>query len=366
MIDAILAHLKALVAFDTRNPPRAIAAEGGIAAYLRDALIGFRVTVTDHGAGAVAVHAVRGKPKRVFNFHVDTVPVAEGWSRDPFALAVADGRAYGLGACDIKGAAAAMLVAANRTKGDLALLFSSDEEANDPRCLHAFLRESHGYEAAIVAEPTKGEAVLAHRGIVSAHIRFAGIAGHASEPRAMQDNAIHRAVRWSTHALAHARALDTHRFGELSGFRFNLGKIEGGIKGNVIAPSCDLRFGFRPLPSQSVDDLVALFRAIAPPSELQSFEEMFRGPPLPAGRGDAASAQLESARALATRLGLPIGPAVDFWTEASLFSEAGLTSIVFGPGDIAQAHGADEWVALDALERVARHYQRIIDEDQTD
>ena len=57
-----------------------------------------------------------------------------------------------------------------------------------------------------------------------------------------------------------------------------------------------------------------------------------------------------------------MGTAVNFWTEASLFSEAGLDAIVFGPGDIAQAHGADEWVTLEELERVANHYIRIIDE----
>jgi acetylornithine deacetylase len=64
---------------------------------------------------------------------------------------------------------------------------------------------------------------------------------------------------------------------------------------------------------------------------------------------------------LAGKLGLPLGPAVNFWTEASLFSEAGLPALVFGPGDIAQAHTADEWVALAQLETVANHYQRIIE-----
>jgi acetylornithine deacetylase len=57
---------------------------------------------------------------------------------------------------------------------------------------------------------------------------------------------------------------------------------------------------------------------------------------------------------------LPIGNAVDFWTEAALFSAAGLTAIVYGPGDIAQAHAADEWVALDQLRQAAAAYRRII------
>jgi N-acetylcitrulline deacetylase (EC 3.5.1.-) len=64
--------------------------------------------------------------------------------------------------------------------------------------------------------------------------------------------------------------------------------------------------------------------------------------------------------ALAESLQLPIGCAVDFWTEASLFSQAGLNAIVYGPGDIAQAHAADEWVALDQLQRYADSIHRIV------
>jgi len=360
MIDAVLQHLARLVAFDTRNPPRAITT-GGIFAYLSDALPGFALTVNDHGAGAVSLLAVRGAPKRVFNFHLDTVPVAEGWTRDPFALAVADGKAHALGACDIKGAAAAMLVAAARTRGDLALLFSSDEEANDPRCIRAFLSTKHGFDEAVVAEPTGCLATTIHRGIVSAAARFTGIPGHASEARALTDNAVHRAVAWSSRALALAADMKSASFGELSGLPLNLGRIEGGIKGNVIAGSCEIRFNFRPLPSQSNDELLAMLRAMAPPKHLVALDELFRGPPLPAGKGDEAREQLERARALAQHLALPEGPAVSFWTEASLFSDAGLTALVYGPGDIAQAHGADEWVALDQLERVAQNYVRIID-----
>ena len=69
-----------------------------------------------------------------------------------------------------------------------------------------------------------------------------------------------------------------------------------------------------------------------------------------------------AARDLADALGLPIGNAVDFWTEASLFSQAGLTALVYGPGDIAQAHTAGEWVALEQLSTAASNYQRLLDE----
>ena len=360
MLPTVLQHLAALVSFDTRNPPRLIGT-GGMFDYLRAQLPGFRVTVTDHGEGAVSLLAVRGAPKRVFNVHLDTVPSSPAWSADPHALRVTGDRAIGLGACDIKGAAAALLAAAAVTDGDAAFLFSTDEEANDARCIAAFLGSDHGFAEAIVAEPTQCEAVLAHRGISSVLMQFTGQAGHASGQQARTASALHAAIRWGDQALDYVESLDHARFGGLTGLRFNIGRVEGGIKANMIAPRAELRFGFRPLPSQAPADLHARFRGFADPAALASYEETFSGPSLPAGDIAGAEAKRLAARDLADELGLPIGNAVDFWTEASLFSAAGLTAFVFGPGDIAQAHTADEWVALEQLETVARHYVRLLE-----
>jgi len=419
LLDATLAHLRVLVGFDTRNPPRAIGT-GGIFDYLRAQLPGFDIAVTDHGAGAVSLLAVRGKPKLLFNVHLDTVPDSSRWSASPFELRVISDRAIGLGACDIKGAAAALLAAANASTGDMALLFTTDEEGADPRCVRAFLasrpspferrwreapdegekrrlrdaggiarrferaamdgrtgathhgrllapdsepspqplsRGERGFQSVIVAEPTRCRAVLAHRGIQSVRVRFEGRAGHASVAQKASDSALHQAVRWSAAALDFAESQSKESFGGLHGMRFNLGRIEGGIKANMIAPDAELRFGMRPLPSVDMEGLLEDLRTLVEP-EPATFEETFRGPPLPA---DAAHAEvrLRDARALAEALNVPIGEAVDFWTEAALFSQADCTTFVYGPGDIAQAHSADEWVALADLESAARTYLRI-------
>ena len=363
LLDDTLGHLRALVAFDTRNPPRAIGT-GGIFDYVREALAGFECTLTDHGAGAVSLLAVRGTPKLLFNVHLDTVPDSPHWSASPFELRVDGDHATGLGACDIKGAAAAMLAAARAGGGDAALLFTTDEEANDARCIAGFLQcfaaQPFPYEAVVVAEPTGCEAVLAHRGISSVRMRFEGKAGHASGDQAPADSALHQAVRWGHAALDHVHSLAHARFGGLTGLRFNIGRIEGGIKANMIAPEAELRFGFRPLPSMDIDGLLREFRALAGivPAE---FAETFRGAPLPAGDIATAEARRLEARDLADALGLPIGNAVDFWTEAALFSAAGHFALVFGPGDIAQAHAADEWVALDQLATAAATYHRLME-----
>lgn len=360
MLPTVLQHLHALVSFDTRNPPRAIGT-GGVFDYLREHLPGFRFELTDHGAGAVSLLAVRGAPRMLFNVHLDTVPDSPAWSADPLRLRVEGGRAIGLGACDIKGAAAALLAAAGRSAGPAAFLFSTDEEANDARCIAGFLsRHGSEYEHAIVAEPTGGRAVLAHRGMASVRMRFRGRAGHASGAEAMEANALHHAARWSMRALEYVQDQAQARFGGLTGLRFNIGRIEGGIKANVIAPEAELRFGFRPLPSQAIAGLHAQFRAMAPAAVLESYEETFSGAPLPAGDAAEAERWRLAARDLSDTLGLPVGPAVDFWTEAALFSAAGLTALVCGPGEIAQAHSADEWVALDQLAAYAEAVARII------
>ena len=357
LLDATLTHLRALVACDTQNPPRAIGAQ--IFDRIQSALPGFRCTRTDYGDGAITLHAVRGSPSFLFNVHLDTVPRSPAWSRDPFDLLVTDEHAIGLGACDIKGGAAALIAAANASDGDCGLLFSSDEEANDARCVRGFLAQAHGYREVIVAEPTRCHAVLAHRGIVSALAHFRGDAGHASS--ANPRSALHAAIRWGDRALDHVESLANERFGDLAGLRFNIGRIEGGIKANVIAPSAELRFGFRPLPSQSADALLAQFKAMADADSLGSFEQTFHGDPLPAGGGALAQSRNDAAITLAQSLQLEIAPAVDFWTEAALFSAAGMTALVYGPGDIAQAHSADEWVWLSELAEAAQTYRRIID-----
>lgn len=363
MLDAVLTHLETLVSFDTRNPPRQIGT-GGIFEYLRAQLPGFRIEVTDHGDGAVSMLAVRGHPCRLFNVHLDTVPASEAWSADPHVLRIATDRAIGLGACDIKGAAAGLLAAAAVTRGDAAFLFSTDEEANDARCIAAFLKKnalgSHGFTEAIVAEPTMCEAVLAHRGISSVLMKFRGMAGHASGANAMHASALHQAMRWGSRALDLVEAEAHQRFGGLTGLRFNIGRVEGGIKANVIAPSAEVRFGFRPLPSMSVDALHERFGTLVEAGAVERYEETFRGPSLPSGDIATAEDRRLEARDMAEALDLPIGNAVDFWTEASLFSAAGLATMVYGPGDIAQAHTADEWVALEQLQRYTESVVRIL------
>lgn len=350
----VLWRLEVLVRCDTRNPPRKIAAGDAVFEFLRSQLEGFRIELEDYGSGHLALLAVRGKPDTVFNFHLDTVPDADGWTGDPFTLQVLEDKAVGLGACDIKGALACMLAAADCTRGDLAVLVTTDEEAGVGRAVREFLASDHGFRNAVVAEPTRGAAVTAHRGIVTALVSFKGIAGHASAARASSDSAVHRALRWGARCLDVAESWrDLEALG-LRGVPLNIGRIEGGIKPNMIAEHCALRLGLRTLPGQDGKAMMNTLVELAAPGELADFDITFHAPSLPA-RGEQ-----ESAAALAQALGVETGAAVDFWSEAALFSHAGMTAVVLGSGDIAQAHTANEWVALSELSHLATLYEEML------
>ncbi|MFT3776583.1 MAG: acetylornithine deacetylase [Minicystis sp.] len=354
-VPEILALLERLVAVDTRNPPRAID-RGGIFAILAEALgSAFTCAITDLGDGCISLLATRGAPTLLFNVHVDTVPADPAWAGDPLRLRVEGDRAIGLGACDIKGAAAALVVAARRTQGAAALLFTSDEEAGSSRCVRTFLASRPQYRGVVIGEPTRCRAVVEHRGIATCSGVFHGTGGHASSPRALDDSAIHEAVRWSARALAFAEENEQRRYKNLSGIRFNLGVMNGGTKSNMIAAATDLRFGVRPLPDQHPDALIAAITGLAPRADRVTWTPGFIAPPLPAPGRDVAAAS-----ALAVDLGLTLADPVDFWTEAALFSEAGLPAIVYGPGDIAQAHTAGEWVRLAELSDAEAAYARIL------
>jgi acetylornithine deacetylase len=349
----LLRHLKALIAFDTQNPPRKLSGDSLIFEYLRTALgESFEIQVIDHGIGRVSFFAVRGEPDCLFNVHIDTVPVLEGAMFPPLEMTQHEDRIYGRGACDIKGAVACLLTIAQTSKDPLALLFTTDEEGGEGCCVDEFIASGSckRFEQVIVSEPTKCKAELVHRGYLSAKGRFSGVSGHSSERRALEDSAVHRLTRWCAAAVQESRKADNE------GLRtcFNIGTISGGVKSNLIADEARVHFSARLLPGQSNDDYLArMFRLDA--SEHAEWEVPFSGPPLPTEDHETVRAE-----SFASIHGLDIGTGLDFWTEASLFSAAGIPALVFGPGDIAQAHTVDEWVSIDQLENALGIYRKMV------
>ncbi|MAO23089.1 MAG: acetylornithine deacetylase [Phycisphaerae bacterium] len=349
----ILNHLRHLVSADSSNPVPTVTPEHPVLTYaagvLRDA--GCTVTLEDLGGGCVNLLAVRGEPQTLFNCHLDTVKPNPNWTRDPFTLSVEEGRAFGLGACDIKGAAACMLTVAQSSDAPIAILLTTDEEAGKGTCVEGFLaQQASRWSRVVVAEPTRAKAVFQHRGFTSFEIEFTGIAGHTSGADASPDSAIHKAIEWGNAALAL-----TQPGGILEGNRFNIGLVTGGTASNVIASNAKVRFGFRPFPKPGAESnttkCIQALHDLLPSDGSASWTDRFVGPAL---------VRDESMVPIVKGWGIETGPDVDFWTEAALFAAGGLPTIVLGPGDIAQAHASDEFVEIDLLRACASAYASIV------
>jgi len=352
-IAGVLKHLESLVAFDTQNPPRSLSADAPIFSWISDALgPDFDIELTDHGLGRISMLAVRGKPTLLFNVHLDTVPVIEGSRFPALEMTLENDRVYGRGCCDIKGAAACLLEVAGATDGPMALLFTTDEEGASGICVAEFVRskQSSAFEQVVVAEPTDCLAVLSHRGYLSVKGEFSGVSGHSSEARALQDNALHKLSAWVAAAAEQAKQM------EMEGRRpcFNVGDVHGGIKSNVIADQANLHWSARLSPGDSNEDFLDSM-TVLDTSDSASWHVPFSGPPMPTGGRDILQAQ-----AFVEKHALKSGPVVNFWTEASLFAQAGIPAIVLGPGNIAQAHVLDEWVSLEQLELALGIYTNLV------
>jgi acetylornithine deacetylase len=352
-LSGVLDHLGRLIAFDTQNPPRSLQASSPIFGWIHNVLgPAFTIEMIDHGLGRVSMLAVRGQPSLLFNVHLDTVPVIEGSRFPALEMTLDNNRVYGRGSCDIKGAAACLLEVAGHTDQDMALLFTTDEEGASGICIAEFVRseQCQAFKQVVVAEPTDCLAVLSHRGYLSVKGEFKGVSGHSSEPRALQDNALHKLSNWAASAVSLAGQMENE------GRRpcFNIGEIHGGIKSNVIADQARLHWSARLSPGDSNEAFLEAMTGLDR-SGSATWHVPFSGPPLPTDGMDISRAQ-----AFVEQSGVETGPVVSFWTEASLFSQAGIPAIVLGPGDISQAHVLDEWVSLEQLELALKIYSNLV------
>ena len=285
-----------------------------------------------------------GTPRLLVNAHIDTVPANSGWSGDPWTPRIEGERLIGLGACDTKGAIAAILSALDEVRPrDTMVLFSGDEEHGNV-VMRAFLARglAQGIERSIVCEPTGMRLGTRHRGIFSFEATVTSEGGHSSRA----DNTRSPIARLSRLAVALDDFAAKRRHEGPPGFPglcLNLAKMDGGIAFNVIPAKVSLGVSLRPPPGADVEalkaEIEALVRETAPEATLRFGLEN-----RPFGTRD-----LEAFRPLlGERVDAPIDLA--FWTEAAMLSGAGIDAVVFGPGDIAQAHAPDEWVSLGELE----------------
>jgi acetylornithine deacetylase len=322
------------------------------------------------------VPAAEGGPLLLFEAHQDTVPV-DGMTIEPWTPVVREGRLYGRGACDIKGGLTAMLgafarLAEERPKGMPTLLMACtvNEEFgySGARALVDLWSQPGSIiprrpDAAVVAEPTSLQVVVAHKGVARWRVKTHGRATHSSQPH-LGINAIFKmapvlaaleryhqevATRLKAHPLCGTPTL-------------SVGLIFGGISVNTVPDLCTIDVDRRVVPGENPDEV---YRQIVDfvSRETGGDEAIEHEPPYLAGTGlsDEKNGPLAERLVVAAReagidsraVGVPYG------TNAAAISAAGVPSVVFGPGSIDQAHTADEWLALDALAQASEVLYRF-------
>lgn len=334
--------------------------------------IGTRTYLTLNATGNKAnLFATLGPPEKdggiVLSGHTDVVPVeGQDWSSDPFTATLRNRRIYGRGACDMKGFIAATLAFAPyfqemELTRPIHLAFTYDEEVG---CLgaHVMLKElkvtGRKPSLCIVGEPTMMKIIEGNKGCCEYTTHFSGLEGHGSMPE-RGVSAVEYAVQYVTKLLEIGNSLKS-RAPENSRFdppwsTIQIGKMAGGIARNIIAGSCSVEWELRHINSGDF---------AFTQDEIQSFVTGTLLPKMQDIHPDASIitetigevAGLEpmtqsEAVALVRALTGNEDPAecVAFSTEAGLFQEMGIDTVICGPGSIEQAHKPDEFVELDQL-----------------
>ena len=375
-LDAI-ALTEALVAIDSRNP-RLVAnapGEGACAQFLAEVLTGwgFAVVVEEVEPGrpnVVARIGPAGRSPLVLNGHLDVVGT-DGMIHPPFEPTTRGDLLYGRGATDLKGGIAAMCVAAARaaSRGALAseiIVAAVCDEEFESIGTRALLANGLTATGAIVTEPTRMAVCPAHKGFAWIEITLHGRAAHGSAYDVGVD-----AVR---HAGLLLTALDRFEHSELTRRGHPLlgrpslhaAMIAGGTGWSTYAEQCTLRIERRTIPGERGEQVLAEIDALC--AELAASHPTFRAttrmvcaqPPSDL----AVDAPLTRIVARAAAIDGHDAPMVGLscWTDAALFNEAGIPALCFGPGDIARAHSAEEWVERSDIERAARVLEQICGE----
>ncbi|PMR72547.1 acetylornithine deacetylase [Billgrantia endophytica] len=313
----------------------------------------------------------------VLSGHTDVVPVdGQPWSTDPFTLVdKGDGRLYGRGTCDMKGFIACALAEVpewvkQQLRAPIYLAFSYDEEIGclgAPRMIERLMAEHPRPSAIIVGEPTSMAPVVAQKGITNLRTTVTGRAAHSSQVN-QGVSAIHVAARLVTKiedVMAELRA--EGRVDEafnVAHSSLHVGRIQGGTAINIMARECTFDWEIRHLPQDSFDALLARvtacaealeadFKARAPDAGIHT-ELLTSTVPALADRDNTAALSL-----CRTLLGERPSEAVAYATEAGQFQAAGLSTVICGPGSIAQAHQPDEYIEIEQLEAGERFMQAL-------
>ena len=303
----------------------------------------------------------------IFSGHTDVVPVSKGWTSDPFMATIKNDKLYGRGSCDMKGFIACVLAYApifsqSNLDRDIHFSFTFDEETaclGAPILIEELKKRGVNSGICIIGEPTNMKIIDAHKGCYEYTTYFEGLAGHSSQPH-KGVSAVEYAARY-VNKLIELREKLKEREPKDSIFdppysTLQIGGIFGGIAHNVIADKCHINWETRPVVKEDgiflnseIDKyaneiLIPEMKKIFPNS---SIKKKIIGEVVGFDREEDSKA----CEFVANITGDNSREVVSFGTEAGLFQEVGISTVVCGPGSIQQAHKIDEFIELNELKK---------------
>ena len=366
-----------LVRIDSRNPSLVPGGPGetSVARALCEVLTawGMRVEIVEAAPGRPNVIARIGKPgvrSLMFNGHLDVVGV-DGMIHEPWAADIRDGRMYGRGSADMKSGVAAMCAAAVRasdalaaggTGGEVIVTAVCDEEYESIGT-RALVESGVRADAAIVTEPTRLSVMPAHLGFVWLDVTTHGRAAHGSRWELGVD-----AIRHAGLFLAELDRIDREDLSKrshplLGRPSVHASLIGGGTGMSTYPDRCTVRIERRTIPGETADGVARELEAAC--ARVAAGRSNFRADvtvsfsQLPSDVAVDAPITRALAAALTGEGERVVIEGMSAWTDAALLNAAGIPAICFGPGDIAVAHAAEEFVPIDEIERAAKALTRL-------
>ena len=304
----------------------------------------------------------------LLNGHLDTVGVA-GMTVPPFEASLEGGRLVGRGSCDMKGGVASLLAAGARLAGDgddlpgsLVIALTADEE-HASLGMQAVVDSRARAAGAVVCEPTELAVMPANKGFVWIELEFVGRAAHGSRPE-MGIDAIRHAAQYLAGLDGYEVKLKQRLAHPLLGHgSFHAGTIEGGAAPSVYPDRCALVVERRTLPDETTEVVIEEFEAM-----LEGVKRVFPdmratltpGLDRPGAQVPVDSALVQGLLRACSETGTEGRvDGMTAWVDAALLNGAGIPAVCFGPGSIAQAHSADEWIEVAQIEQCALVLERF-------
>ena len=328
---------------------------------------------TFHKSGLQAnlFSTINGKEKLnsegiILSGHTDVVPASSNeWSSDPYITQEKDNKVYGRGSCDMKGFIACTLVMAplfakQKLKKPIHFSYTYDEETSclgAPVLLKELKKRNVNYSVCIIGEPTDMKAIHAHKGYNEYKTYFTGLAGHASDP-VHGVNAIEYAIRYANKLMELREELKKRKPRD-SVFTppystLQIGKISGGLSTNVIADQCIVDWEVRPITPEDGKFISQNIESYAKETLLPEMRKVYpkaniKKETVGETIGFNKVEKSDAVDLVCNLTGDNSRGTISFGTEAGLFQELGISTVVCGPGSIKQAHTIDEYVTFDQL-----------------